>query len=224
MQGGHDLGGKQGLGPINPEPELEEPVFHSEWERRSFALTIATGMLGQWNIDQSRYARERQHPVDYLKHSYYENWYEGVCKLLLENKLITREELDSGKICQSPDSDARNKHLRVPGQADTKKILNSGGPTLMSLNQNPEFSVGESVCVKRNYTHGHTRAPAYVQGCEGKIVMHHGGHVFPDAHAQGEKIAEHLYAVRFTAKELWGSDTDNNEVIIDLWEPYLVAR
>ena len=94
MQGGHDLGGKQGLGPIDPEPETEEPVFHSEWERRVFGLTLATGMLGKWNIDQSRFAREQQHPIDYLKNSYYENWYEGICKLLLENELISEEELN----------------------------------------------------------------------------------------------------------------------------------
>ena len=66
MKGGHDLGGRQGLGPINPELEAEEPVFHTDWERRVFAMTLATGMLGQWNIDESRFARESQHPADYL--------------------------------------------------------------------------------------------------------------------------------------------------------------
>ena len=29
MNGGHDLGGMHGLGPINPEPEQGEPVFLS---------------------------------------------------------------------------------------------------------------------------------------------------------------------------------------------------
>ena len=28
MNGGHDLGGIHGLGPIDPEPEQREPVFH----------------------------------------------------------------------------------------------------------------------------------------------------------------------------------------------------
>ncbi|MEC8172273.1 MAG: nitrile hydratase subunit beta, partial [Pseudomonadota bacterium] len=28
MNGGHDLGGMHGLGPVDPEPESEEPVFH----------------------------------------------------------------------------------------------------------------------------------------------------------------------------------------------------
>jgi len=93
MKGGHDLGGKQGLGPISPEPESEEPVFHAEWERRVFAMTLATGMLGQWNIDESRFARESQHPVDYLKNSYYENWLAGIQNLLVSKGLVSEEEL-----------------------------------------------------------------------------------------------------------------------------------
>lgn len=218
MQGGHDLGGKQGLGPINPEAETEEPVFHSDWERRVFGITLATGMLGKWNIDQSRFARERQHPVDYLKHSYYENWYAGVCKLLVENGLITEEELRSGKVQQALPTD-----LRVPSCDDAKKILNSGGPTEMELDATPKYAAGDRVRVVRNHTDGHTRAPAYVQGCIGEIAILHGGHILPDANARGELTGEHLYAVRFSGNELWGSSADKNEVLIDLWESYLVA-
>jgi hypothetical protein len=54
MKGGHDLGGRHGLGPINPEAESQEPVFHAEWERRVFGLTVATGLLGQWNLSIRR--------------------------------------------------------------------------------------------------------------------------------------------------------------------------
>ena len=43
MNGGHDLGGMHGFGPINPEPEAEEPVFHAEWERRVFGLILRRG-------------------------------------------------------------------------------------------------------------------------------------------------------------------------------------
>ena len=41
MNGGQDLGGMMGFGPINPEPD--EPVFHAQWERRAFAVTLAMG-------------------------------------------------------------------------------------------------------------------------------------------------------------------------------------
>ena len=118
MNGGHDLGGRQGFGSVNADPESEEPLFHAEWERRIFALTLATGMLGQWSIDESRHARERQNPADYLRHSYYENWLVGLDKLLEEKDLVARIEQDA-------------QCFRVPDAADARKILRRGGPTLL---------------------------------------------------------------------------------------------
>jgi nitrile hydratase len=53
--------------------------------------------------------------------------------------------------------------------------------------------------------------------------MHHGGHVFPDsnAHFLGE-APQHLYAVRFSARELWGPEAAaRDSVTLDLWESYL---
>ena len=77
MNSGHDLGGMHGLGPINPEPEEKEPVFHADWERKAFSLTLAAALLGRWNIDMGRHSRERQHPARYLLNTYYENWFAG---------------------------------------------------------------------------------------------------------------------------------------------------
>jgi len=57
MNGGHDLGGIHGLGPIDAESEAVEPVFHAEWERRVFALVRATSALGRWTGDMSRMPR-----------------------------------------------------------------------------------------------------------------------------------------------------------------------
>ncbi len=91
MNGAHDLGGMHGLGPI--DPEFDEPVFHEEWERRCFAITLAAGFLGKWNIDMSRYARERMHPADYLRTSYYEHWLHGLQTLLVEQGILTEEEI-----------------------------------------------------------------------------------------------------------------------------------
>ena len=39
MDGIHDLGGRDGFGPIVVEPD--EPVFHEPWERTARALIIA---------------------------------------------------------------------------------------------------------------------------------------------------------------------------------------
>ena len=91
MKGAHDLGGKQGFGPIKPEPN--EPVFHHEWEKRAFAITVACGFLGKWNLDKSRFAREKMDPDEYLATSYYEHWIYGLELLLDENGLVSREEV-----------------------------------------------------------------------------------------------------------------------------------
>ncbi len=91
MNGAHDMGGMDGFGPV--EPEADEPVFHAEWERRAFALTVAMGFYRLWNIDTSRYARENREPLGYLEDSYYERWLHGLETLLEDNGLVTREEI-----------------------------------------------------------------------------------------------------------------------------------
>ncbi len=95
MNGAHDLGGMDGFGPVDPDPN--QPVFHAEWERRVFAMTVASGFLGRWNIDMSRYARESMDPAEYLATSYYEHWLHGLETLLDEQGLVTREELAARK-------------------------------------------------------------------------------------------------------------------------------
>jgi len=82
-----------GLGPIDREEN--EPVFHHAWERRAFALNMAAGFLGDWNIDMSRYAREQMPPAEYLATSYYEHWLWGLERLLVEKGLLTRTEIEA---------------------------------------------------------------------------------------------------------------------------------
>jgi nitrile hydratase len=91
MNGAHDLGGMHGFGPIDPEPD--EPVFHQEWERRAFAITLAMGAHGAWNIDMSRFARERMEPGEYLTSSYYEHWLHGLQRLLVEKGFLAEDEI-----------------------------------------------------------------------------------------------------------------------------------
>ncbi len=56
MNGVHDMGGMQGMGPIRYEKN--EPVFHARWEGRVFALTRAMAAWRKWNIDASRHGIE----------------------------------------------------------------------------------------------------------------------------------------------------------------------
>ena len=82
MNGVHDMGGMHGMGPI--EPEANEPVFHTRWEARAFALTLAMGAWRKWNIDASRHARELIPAAEYLRMSYYEKWIAGLIELSIQ--------------------------------------------------------------------------------------------------------------------------------------------
>ena len=219
MNGAHDLGGMHGLGPINPEPEAEEPVFHTEWEKRVFGLTLAAAVPGKWNIDMSRYARERQHPVDYLRHTYYENWLAGLEKLLVEAELVTPEELKAGNAAGPADESIQQRVLEAKEVAET---IAKGSPVAMTIRTPPRFKSGEIVRAVNRHPIGHTREPRYVRGRVGVIHEYHGAHVFPDRSAEGSKEGQHLYSVRFTAEALWGqSAPGRNAVYVDLWEDYL---
>ena len=54
MNGVHDMGGMENLGPVTPEPG--EPVFHHAWESRVHALSVASPT--RRNIDEGRHQRE----------------------------------------------------------------------------------------------------------------------------------------------------------------------
>ncbi|MFT5115837.1 MAG: nitrile hydratase beta subunit [Parasphingorhabdus sp.] len=219
MNGGHDLGGMHGLGAINPESEVLEPVFHHEWERRAFALTLACGFLGQWNLDQGRQARESQHPADYLKNSYYENWMHGLETLLQETGLVDADELHRGGSNREATADLLER--RVVKNA-VEEIIHRGGPVDMPATAPAGFKAGTCVRVINKNPTGHTRVPRYARGRLGTVQHHHGCHVFADDNATGVRRAEHLYSVKFDASELWGeSDQIDWQVNIDLWEPHL---
>lgn len=91
MNGVHDMGGMHGFGPV--EREDDEPVFHAEWERRCFALTLAMGAYGAWNLDMTRHARETMPPTEYLNTGYYEHWLHGLQHQLIEHGFVTRDEV-----------------------------------------------------------------------------------------------------------------------------------
>lgn len=219
MNGAHDLGGMHGFGRINAEPEAEEPVFHADWEKRVFGLSRAVGALGKWNGDTSRYSRERQHPVDYLRQSYYENWLAGLEKMLVETGLVTAEELTSGKASRLAGVDLRQRVLPANEVAAT---LARGAPATMPAEAPPRFHPGDRVRGRNRHPIGHTREPRYVRGRVGVIQDHHGAHLFPDLSAEGMRVGRHLYSVRFEASELWGENANGNSAVyVDLWEDYL---
>ena len=216
MNGAHDMGGMHGFGPVEPEPD--EPMFHADWERRVFALTLAMGATGEWNLDASRFARESQPPGAYLAQTYYEIWLAGLERLLDERELATREEVAAGR----PLSPARPLARRLSA-AGVEQMLHRGGPTEREPAHPARFTAGDRVRAIRINPRTHTRLPRYVRGHAGDVVAVHGCHVFPDTHAHGGgEDPQWLYTVRFGARDLWGEAADPAATVsVDAWEPYL---
>ncbi len=218
MNGVHDLGGLQSFGSVAPEPD--EPPFHHEWERRVFALTLAMGATGQWNLDQSRAARESLPPAQYLASSYYRIWALGLEQLMLARGLVSAEELADGRMCI-----ASMPTASVLPADRVAAVLSQGKSTLRSIEGSPRFAAGDMVRARELHPPTHTRLPRYCRGKPGTIVRLHGAHVFPDTHARtlGEQ-PQWLYTVRFEARDLWGENTTASAVHVDCWESYLESR
>jgi nitrile hydratase subunit beta len=216
MNGVHDMGGMHGMGPV--APEADEPVFHEPWEARVFALYRATATLGKWNIDAGRHARERIPPADYLRMSYYEKWFAGLVTVLEEGGLVTHAEVESGQ--PAPGTPKVGPQLRAE---QVPALVAERGWFERPVNTAPRFAVGQTVRARKINPAGHTRLPRYARGSTGVVDRIHGAHVFPDsnAHFRGEN-PQHLYSVRFSARELWGeAAAARDAVYIDLWEDYI---
>jgi nitrile hydratase beta subunit len=217
VNGAHDMGGLHGFGAV--EPEADEPPFHAEWERRTFALTLAMGATGEWNIDASRFARESLPPAQYLAKGYYEIWLAGLERLLGERGLVTAEDLVAGRAL-----DAAARPLgRALAAADVARVLRLGGSTEREPPRPALFMAGERVRARNLHPVTHTRLPRYVRGRTGTVALVHGCHVFPDAHAHGGgEDPQWVYTVRFEARELWGPEADPAATVsVDAFEPYL---
>lgn len=220
----HDMGGRFGDGPVAPEPQ-GIPEFAEPWHSRALAITLASGALGQWNIDTSRHARECLAPKDYTRFSYYEKWMAGLADLLVAKGILSAEELEAGQA----DGTVAELAARRLNAADVGAALRKGGPSTRDSSVLPSFEIGQPVqtlrpAANRLVAGGHTRLPAYASGARGHILRYHGTHVLPDSSAHGlGDAAEPLYAVVFPASELWAApEHPRDEVVLDLWQSYLM--
>ena len=210
MDGIHDLGGREGFGPV--EAEVDEPVFHHEWERRAWGVTMATFVLGVSNGGQFRHSIERMDPVHYLTSRYFEHWATGVATRLVETGRVDVDELEARAGGAVPRS---RPEVVEDGEA----------PPPASPGATP--TVGDRVRVRTWHPRGHTRCPQYVRGKVGTVVRLDPPASLPDLEAHGdERRIEPQVCVRFDAADLWGSGGGGvgdppDAVHVDLWVSYL---
>jgi nitrile hydratase len=218
MNGVHDMGGMHGMGPIDHEPN--EPVFHEPWEGRVYAITrlLRAGDRGRQNLDNSRFQLEQLPPAEYLRMSYYEKWFARLRNMVVTLGVVTREELDSGNAAPgSPKATPGVPAAMVPTMVARRNSARRDAAVA------PRFKAGQSVRARNINPITHTRLPRYARGKRGVVHLDHGVFVFPDSNAQflGEK-PQHVYSVRFAARELWGPEASAHDVIyLDMWDDYL---
>jgi len=205
VDGVHDLGGMEDFGPL--VVERDEPVFHSPWERRVFAIGGILTAQGLASTNTVRHAIERMEPGHYLTSDYYEHWLTAAATLAVEHGLVTRAELEARAGGRYPLSGpVLAAEITEPGRgADT-----------------PRFAAGDQVRVREWHSPGHTRCPRYVRGKTGTVVRVDGIHSLPDveAHSSARRY-EPTYSVRFDAAELWRDGQGGVSVHVDLWDSYL---
>jgi nitrile hydratase beta subunit len=214
MDSMHDLGGRQGFGPIATD-EGDEP-FHAPWEARILGIVRAMSRPG-WTIDRFRFARESIAPVDYLTRPYYDQWFQTYAALLVDSGVATVAEIATGKAAGKPPG------LSPPMTAEAVATAKRGMIRYdRPIDHAPRFAVGDAVITRRDGAPGHTRLPLYARGRHGTVEQYHGAHVLPDRNVDGEGYAEPLYTVSFAALELWPeAEGGRDRVHLDLWESYL---
>jgi nitrile hydratase subunit beta len=216
MNGIHDMGGMQTFGPMLVEKN--EPVFHASWQGRIMALYRAIGAWGKWNIDIGRQSREVLPPAEYLALGYYETRYVQTVSLIVQYGMATQAEIDSGTPASGiPKATPALKADQVG------PFMRRGNPKRRDVAVTPSFRPGERVRTRIINPPTHTRLPRYARGRLGIVERDHGIFVFPDSNAQhlGEK-PQHLYSVRFAARELWGDKAKpRDSLYLDLWDDYL---
>jgi nitrile hydratase beta subunit len=217
MNGIHDMGGMHGMGAL--EREQHEPAFHMPWEGRVYALSRVLGARGgTWNLDSSRHGVEVLPPADYLRMTYYERWFVRIMTQLVATGDATQAEIATGEPAPgSPRATAfvtaETVHAMVARRASARRAV----PAVS------RFKEGQRVRARNMHPTGHTRLPRYARGKTGVIVRDRGVFLFPDtnAHLLGEK-PQHLYSVRFAARELWGERASPRDFVhLDMWDDYL---
>jgi len=218
MDGIHDLGGKEGYGPI--EVDDDESPFHEDWEGREWGIAQCARTPGI-TIDWWRHCRELIMPEDYLGRPYFDSWAQTDFSTYLEAGWISEEEISAGK------SISKDTDYGKPAVAMTlKQVLQEDHDHAVRFDAEietpPVFAVGQAVIASRHGKSGHTRLPQYARGRQGTVHAYNGAHVFPDLSAQGEEVHQHCYSVMFEASELWPeAQWSQDKVYLDLWESYL---
>ena len=162
MNGVHDMGGMQGMGPI--QPEKTSRCSMRAGKGAYWRMSRAMGARGKWNSDASRPAIESIPAADYLRMSYYERWFTGLVEQLVGSGLVTRaedRERQAGAGSAKSDPAAQPRQCRDAAPWSDSAHAGRGGEAALSQ---PASACARATCNPV----GHTRLPRYARGKDGR--------------------------------------------------------
>ncbi|MCG8363167.1 MAG: nitrile hydratase subunit beta [Pseudanabaenales cyanobacterium] len=243
----HNLGGLEGLDPVN----VETKVFVEPWEKRIFGIHTAMMALSNhldtslpdyvidqvpttfksfWTWGHLRMGAEAMHPFEYFRLRYYEKWLGGISGFFVEEGYIPQAELDTRTAEFLEDSEKAEAPLPSGGDpaidAQVLKYLQAGDSPLRPLSAPAKFKVGDQVRVKDVSPAAHSRLPGNLKGRVAEVVRVYEGaftYFFPTEDGLGTPMP--VYSLAFKPEDLWDQSLiDANSVYYnDIFEVYLEA-
>lgn len=243
----HNIGGLEGLDPINTEVR----VFVEPWEKRIFGVHVAMmalsnhlgNALPQYSIDSVptifedfwtwghlRQGAENIHPFEYFRLRYYEKWLGGISGFFVEKGYITQGELDArtaeflenDEMASIPDPIVGN--IAIDDQV--LRYLREGDSPKRPISAEPKFKVGDRVRVKNMTPGEHTRLPGMLRDKIATVerVYEDGyNYFFPTRDGLGDPMP--VYSLVFDPVEIWNEELVEPNMVYynEIFEVYLEA-
>jgi nitrile hydratase beta subunit len=227
MHGPHDVGGRDGIGPIDAaflKPGI--PDWRYPFEGRMHAVTAMAIAKGAFNLDEQRHGIELMKWSEYLDSTYYAHWLFSVEKLLNDKGYVSHDEIDQRMVelgAPSMTPHPQKPETLSPFASQMIDVLWKGTPHDVAADTPPVFEVGATVVVRNLHEATHNRLPGYLNKARGVIAKQYGAFHDPAASAHEQVSRPHqLYMVRFSATDLWGAEaTEDFDLYADLFEDYL---
>lgn len=205
----HDLGGRQGFGPLPHVDQDDTSLFAEDWHGRVWATALMMmGKLSEdqtgWTLDWYRHVLERLPPDAYLQLNYFEKWILGVMATAIDEGVATAEDFAAGASDAQPFSYVGNRPL---AEVDAPPA---------------RFKPGDAITTVAEVGSMHTRLTGYLRGRPGVIDSVIGPQPLPDLAAIGTLRNEETYIVRFRMADLWPEAAGSSDTLcVDLWDSYL---
>ncbi len=214
-----DIGGTDGWGRATA-PTADEPVFAEPWEGRAFAMTVLTmGRISGRNLDAFRHALGRLSREDYLEDGYYGRWLNAAELMLTDSAILAPGAVDARVRLTRGEQVAEPPAPEHDAKPDYKP---TAAGSMRPVDEPPRFAVGDRVRTKDEEPVGHTQLVGYLRGRSGVVTMIQPSALLPDTHAHflGEN-PQHVYAVGFDSRDLWGPAAERFTLHADLFDDYL---